>query len=165
VGGSLLTIDADTTGFGARGAMQYPRTWLDFMAATAFCLLSLFVLIGRALAARVLSDREPGQFRPRAWGLTLVVSVASLAVVGVGVEQFSRVSAVDRTTRERASAWDAQERSVKAQVRAGAREVVYRSTPIARLSEPFAGTRATFAAGCAATYFGANRLVPPAASK
>jgi hypothetical protein len=72
------------------------------------------------------------------------------------------VSSVDRSTRARAAGWDAQERSVKAQIAAGAREVVYRSQPIGHLSEPFAGTKATFAAGCAATYFGAEQLVPRA---
>jgi CBS domain-containing protein len=151
VGGSLLTVDADTTGFGARGAMEYPRTWLDFMAATAFCLVLLGVLVGRAVV------------RARAGALALAAGVASLAVVAVGADQYSRVSEMDRTAQQRASAWDAQDRSIRAQAAAGVRELVYHPLPIGDLAEPFSDTgRATFARGCAETYFGVPRLLPPA---
>jgi hypothetical protein len=171
VGGSLITVDADVTGFGAGGPMAYPRTWLDFMAATAFSLLLFGVLLGRVLADRSLrgeesADRGLGEqerrLRPAVAAMRLVVAIASLAVVVVGVDQFGRVSAVDEATRQRARSWDAQDRAIKTQIGAGAREVVYRTQPMAHLSDPsWSHGRPEFSNGCAATYFGVRHLIPP----
>jgi hypothetical protein len=151
--GSYLVILGVRLGYGPSG-WTYSRIWFNFVAPMVLVLCGYGFLAGRAIA-RAAGGRAV---------VTLAGGIAAGAFVLYAMAMLAPgVQSLAENTRTRAVLWDRQDARIRAEVAQGATAVTYQPLYIGGLAEPFF-TRTyskDWAANCAATYYGVDRLIRP----
>ncbi|MFB7515089.1 DUF6056 family protein [Streptomyces sp. NPDC056144] len=156
---SLAVVHGLRSGYGDVG-WTYARVWTSFLLPLLLALCAYGAWGGHWLGRRVLAS-APGGGRPAARVAALVA--AGALAVGSATALVRPVYDLTTTTVVRSVAWDRQNARIRAEVEAGARDVVYRPYLIGKLTEPlFASSyERDWAARCAATYYGVDRIHRP----
>ncbi|MGW6389806.1 DUF6056 family protein [Streptomyces sp. NPDC055103] len=143
------------TGYGDTG-WTYGRTWTSFLLPLLLTLCAYGTWGGYRLGLLLRTSRRP------AARAAVLVAVGAIAV-GSTAALVRPVYELTTSTVVRAHTWDRQNARIRAEVAAGAREVAYRPLLIGGLTEPlFASTyERDWAARCAATYYGVDRIHRP----
>ncbi|MEU0137175.1 DUF6056 family protein [Streptomyces sp. NPDC006296] len=136
---TVITLPA----FGASVATSN-RLWNDYL----FPLLLLLVGVGGLLGN--LAARRSGR------GTAPVAAGAVLLCVAVTAGLAGPLMGLESDMRERAAAWDGQDRLLGEQAAAGATVLAYRPLVISRMTEPF-GAR-PWPASCVASYYRVDRV-------
>ncbi|MEU5216000.1 DUF6056 family protein [Streptomyces sp. NPDC020807] len=157
---SLAVVHGLRSGYGDVG-WTYARVWTSFLLPLLLALCAYGAWGGHWLGRRVLLASAPGGGRPAARVATLL-AVGALAV-GSATALVRPVYELTTTTVMRSAAWDRQNARIREEVAAGARDVVYRPYLIGKLTEPLfaASYERDWAARCAATYYGVDRIHLP----
>ncbi|MGW3557734.1 DUF6056 family protein [Streptomyces sp. NPDC000963] len=143
------------SGYGPEG-WTFGRTWTNFLLPLLLLLCAYGTWGGYRLGRLLLATG-----RPAARAAALVA--AGALAVGSTTALVRPVYALTTSTVARSVAWDRQDVRIRAEAAAGARDVAYRPLLIGGLSEPlFASSyERDWAARCAATYYGVNRIHRP----
>ncbi|MDV5145638.1 DUF6056 family protein [Streptomyces sp. SBC-4] len=152
---SLAVTYGLRTGYGDVG-WTYGRTWTSFLLPLLLTLCAYGTWGGYRLG---LLLRSAGRPAARA---AVLVAVGAIAV-GSTAALVRPVYELTTSTVVRATAWDRQNARIRTEVAAGAREVAYEPLLVGGLTEPlFARTyERDWAAQCAATYYGVDRIHRP----
>lgn len=142
--GFLCTVIAYPV-FG-RGVEASTRLWNDYLLLFIALLLGAGVLLGRAL-------RERG--RPVRPALAAGAAVCALVCVGLAVPLWELQSDM----RERAHAWEDQDRRLREGAASGERVLPYKPLVISKMTEPFGRQgRRPWPARCVADYYGLESI-------
>ena len=144
-------------GYGLDG-WTYQRAWTNFLPP-ALLTATLYGVAGGYALGRRLGGTERSSRPPAMVALVVLTALLSAACLVSLVPANSELAG---DMARRAEAWDANDRAVERQVRDGRRVVGFTPNPIARSTEPFKYTvpGTDWVAGCAASYYGADKLVP-----
>jgi len=144
-------------GYGPNGWL-YQRTWTNFLVP-ALLTASLYGAAGGHWLGRRINAWRRGFALPVLG--TLLATTAVLSTVWLS-SLVSSNSELAHDMAIRAEAWDKNNWVVQRQVGAGRRVVEFTPNPIANLTEPFRLTApgADWVAGCVASYYGVDRVVP-----
>ena len=153
---SFGVIAGLTLGYGPAG-WRYERAWTNFLVPALLTAALYAVALGYWLGGRMRSRRG-------VW----IPAMLTLLLLSAGFSTAALASIVPRNwdlTQEmtvRAHNWDVNNAAVERQIRQGRRVVQFTPYPVANSTEPFTltapGTK--WADGCAALYYGVERLVP-----
>ncbi|MFF1505985.1 DUF6056 family protein [Streptomyces sp. NPDC058326] len=157
--GSLVATYGLRGGYG-EGGWTYARAWTNFLVPFLIALCAYGTWLGLRLGRRLAVHPAPTGVRVARYAVLLAAGAVALAGTAALAPA---VRTLTTQTVARSLAWDRQDARIRAEVEAGAREVTYRPLLIGGLAEPFFTTvyARDWAAQCAASYYGVERLNRP----
>ncbi len=151
--GSLLVTELVQAVFGS-WIWYMVRTWNDWRLPYTLLLAGVGVAAGRLLGKAVAP--VPGVPRRRG-AAALLSALVGFALVGLA----QPAVAVVHQTRVRAHHWDAQQRQLEAQIRAGAKNPTYVPSYIGRMRDAYTRSgRPDWVASCIDDYYGTHIRLP-----